>query len=225
MKYNRTRKGHFKSKRQIEKDINRQITALALVLLSSFCLILVAVADTTTSDPAPTFEEQLIQDIREENKRTTPPTENEMHRKELCDLIAVVCPEEEPVIDAVRAISDALGKEVTKETHKRVAYLYAQSVAHDVPFNDAVKTVYCESMWYSQQSSVWSEHGQEPSFGLAQIHIPSHPHITKDMAMDAYFAIDFLVEHWHTPQAKADSMWYGYSRQTGACTNGLTINL
>ena len=220
-KYNRNIKGQF-----IKKDPSFGTFVLFYaMLLSPFVLTVAAIADTTMSDPAPTFEEQLIEDIREENRGAKPPTENQMHRQELCDLIAVVCPEEEPVQDAIHAVSDALGRPVTKETEKRIAYLYAQSIAHDINFNDAVATIYCESMWMSTQSNVWTELGQEPSFGLAQIHIPSHPHITKDMAMDAYFAIDFLVEHWNTPQAAADKMWYGYSRATKACTNGLTINL
>lgn len=31
------------------------------------------------------------------------------------------------------------------------------------------------------------------SYGLVQIHLPSHPTITKEQALDPYFAIDFLV--------------------------------
>ena len=31
------------------------------------------------------------------------------------------------------------------------------------------------------------------SYGLVQIHLPSHPSITKEQALDPYFAIDFLV--------------------------------
>lgn len=142
-----------------------------------------------------------------------------------CGLRDVICDNEQNVVTAIQSVSDALGHEVTEETKKRIRYLYDRSVASQVPFNDAVKTIYCESRWTSAQSAVVNERGQEPSFGLAQIHLPSHRDVTKDQAMDAYFAIDFLITNWYTPRAIEDKMWYGYSRATGKCTNGLTINL
>lgn len=33
------------------------------------------------------------------------------------------------------------------------------------------------------------------SFGLAQIHLPSHPYVTKEQAYDPDFAIDFLAKN------------------------------
>lgn len=137
-----------------------------------------------------------------------------------CTLRDVVCENEKPVEEAVEAVSNAIGHDVTDETRKRIAYLYEKATAAGVPFKDAVKTVYCESMWISQKSVL-----PEESYGLAQIHLPSHKNVTKEQAMDAYFAIDFLVEHWFTDQATADKMWFGYSRMTGMCTNGLIIDL
>lgn len=137
----------------------------------------------------------------------------------LCGLQSVVCEDEQPVVEAIKAVSDALGREVTDETKKRIAYLYEKATAAGVPFKDAVKTVYCESMWTNTQSAIVKNGVQEPSYGLAQIHIPSHRGITREEAMDAYFAIDFMVDNWQ------NVAWYGYDRATGACTNGLIINL
>ena len=77
-------------------------------------------------------------------------------------------------------------------------------------------------MWYAQKSAIPGEE----SYGIAQIHVPSHTGVTVDKAMDAYYSIDFLVKNWYTEQAVADKMWYGYSRNvTKNCTNGLHITL
>lgn len=131
-----------------------------------------------------------------------------------CDLLDVVCSEEQPVQTAIDAINNALGREVTAETKRRVQYLHDRAFEEGVPFFDAVKTVWCESMWFSQKSML-----PEESYGLAQIHLPSHPHITKAQALDAYFSLDFLVERW------SDVVWYGYNRASGACANNLQISL
>lgn len=124
------------------------------------------------------------------------------------------------VTQAIEALNNAIGREVTDETKKRVQYLYDRSVEKEVPFFDAVKTIYCESGWIAQKS-----HLPEESYGIAQIHVPSHKGVTIEQAIDAYFSIDFMVNHWHTPQAVKGSMWYAYSRTTGKCTNGVKIEL
>jgi hypothetical protein len=36
---------------------------------------------------------------------------------------------------------------------------------------------------------------QEPSFGLAQIHLPSHPTVSKEEAKDPHFALNFLARN------------------------------
>jgi hypothetical protein len=121
---------------------------------------------------------------------------------------------------AIDAISNAQGKEVTDETKKRGQYLYDKSVENNVPFFDAVKTIHCESGWIAQKS-----HLPEDSFGLCQIHLPSHKNISQEQAMDAYFSIDFLIDNWYTEQSVKGSTWYGYSRSSGKCRNGVKIEL
>lgn len=133
--------------------------------------------------------------------------------RDVCELETVQCPNEPTDVDtAIQAVSDALGKQVTKETEKRIQYLYDNR--GDVPFFDAVKTIYCESMWYAVKSYL-----PENSYGIAQIHLDSHTDVTQAQALDAYFSIDWLVEHWNS------AVWYGYDRATGTCTNDLVINL
>lgn len=115
----------------------------------------------------------------------------------------------EPALPSAVDIALATIPHKTEETAKRIRYLYenAPSDVADV----IAKTIYCESMWQSVQSAIPGEQ----SFGLAQIHLPSHPHITKEQAMDAYFAIDFAIKTYELDH------WYGYDRKNDRCTNGL----
>jgi len=76
-------------------------------------------------------------------------------------------------------------------------------------------TIYCESMFYNIQSGIVHEGVREPSYGLAQIHLPSHPKVSVEQALDPYFAVDWMMEHWHTVK------WYGYDRTTDSCTNDI----
>lgn len=51
----------------------------------------------------------------------------------------------------------------------------------------------CESQGSTTiQSYQKQPYGREKSFGLAQIHLPAHPNVTKEEATDPQFAIDFL---------------------------------
>lgn len=117
-----------------------------------------------------------------------------------------------PVERATNAISKAIRHEVTDETKKRVQYLYEQAAKKNVPFDDAVKTIWCESGWECRQSGIWKNGKQEKSYCLAQIHAPSHPNITNAQLWDAYYNIDFMVNNWDT------ETWYGYDRMTGYCS-------
>jgi len=45
------------------------------------------------------------------------------------------------------------------------------------------------------QSGHYKNGIREDSWGLAQIHLPAHPTITKEMAKDPNFAIDFLAKN------------------------------
>lgn len=200
MKY-RNNKGRYITKKQHEKRIlfPFKVYATAFILMIAIGII----AETNAVEyVAPHFIETHTAEA------------HTMTEQELCELHVVECEDEEPVQRAISAVSEALGREVTDETKKRIKYLYERATEHSVPFYDAVSTVFCESMWISQKSLL-----PEESYGLAQIHLPSHPNISREQAMDAYFALDFLVENW------AGVAWFGYDRDTGDCANNLTINL
>lgn len=52
------------------------------------------------------------------------------------------------------------------------------------------KIINCES---SRNPNAVGDRGN--SFGLVQIHLPSHPSITKEQALDEEYAIDFLAKN------------------------------
>ena len=66
----------------------------------------------------------------------------------------------------------------------------------------------CESNWDTDvQSHHTLSYGREKSFGLVQIHLPSHPNVSYEEAIDPAFAIDFLASHIADGSAK---MWSCY---------------
>jgi hypothetical protein len=49
---------------------------------------------------------------------------------------------------------------------------------------------------------------REKSFGLAQIHLPDHPNVTKEQATNPEFALRFMAEKWSEGRM---AMWSGYT--------------
>lgn len=67
------------------------------------------------------------------------------------------------------------------------------------------RTLYCESHYRNIKSML-----DEESYGIAQIHLPSHPNITKEQALNPEFSIQWMANNWTTK-------WYGYNRLLDAC--------
>jgi len=202
--YKRTHNGRFISKEQIARRELRKLLALILLPVAFWGFTEYAqdraTIDTGWLHTAEAFEPSV----------------------DPCTLRDVVCDGEADaeVEKAIRAVSDTLGREVTDITKERIAYLHKETERTGAPFFEAVKLVYCESMWMNVQSGVVRRDGtRENSWGLAQIFLDAHTHITRDQALDPHFALTFIAERWH------DVTWYGLDRNTGTCTNGLTINL
>jgi hypothetical protein len=64
-------------------------------------------------------------------------------------------------------------------------------------FGDMYDTITCESHWIAKQSDLhYKNGGREKSYGIAQIHLPAHPWITKAEAMDKDFSINFIVDEF-----------------------------
>ncbi len=75
------------------------------------------------------------------------------------------------------------------------------------------KTVFCESQYNPNIQSQWfDQYGkQEESYGLAQIHLPDHPEVTKAQAEDPDFALEFMASAWasSTP-TQIGNLWHCY---------------
>lgn len=79
------------------------------------------------------------------------------------------------------------------------------------------RTIECESHFNNIQSNVVKNGVREESYGVAQIHLPSHPHITKEQALDISFAIEFMAQELKNGR---DWKWYGYNKYTDECKSG-----
>lgn len=77
----------------------------------------------------------------------------------------------------------------TKEDY--INYVYELSTTGDFEPNKVISTLRCESHF---NPNAIGDNGT--SFGLAQIHLPAHPNITKEQALDPKFAIEFITSEF-----------------------------
>lgn len=85
----------------------------------------------------------------------------------------------------------------TKERIRKQVQEQAEKYA--VPFDEMWETILCESGASTtiQSHYIRKDGTREQSYGLAQIHLPDHPTVTKEQAIDPVFAIDFMAKNWH----------------------------
>jgi len=82
-----------------------------------------------------------------------------------------------------------IGRECLEEMVERYALKY------NVSASQMKAVITCESGWNPTiQSLHTNKGGREQSFGLAQIHAPSHPHVTYEQATDPEFSIQFMAK-------------------------------
>lgn len=73
---------------------------------------------------------------------------------------------------------------------------------HKVNRERLLGTLKCESNF---KTDAVGDNGT--SYGIAQIHLPSHPEITKEQALDAEFSIDFAASEFAKGNAKKWTCW------------------
>jgi hypothetical protein len=73
------------------------------------------------------------------------------------------------------------------------------------------RTLYCESGYKNIQSYIVKNDQREDSWGIAQIHLPSHPSVSREQALDPEFSIKFMNDNWELVR------WYGYERKKDRC--------
>ena len=79
------------------------------------------------------------------------------------------------------------------------AYIVKRAVEADLSPTEVLETLRCES---KLKIDAIGDKGK--SFGIAQIHLPSHPSISKKQALDPVWAINWTIEQFGKGKAR---MW------------------
>ncbi len=82
--------------------------------------------------------------------------------------------------------------EVSKLIYEELSEVepYRASILHD----RMMKTIACESGFKNIQSNIVKDGIREDSWGIAQIHLPSHPKFTRLQALDLQISIAFMAD-------------------------------
>lgn len=72
-----------------------------------------------------------------------------------------------------------------------------------------IETIRCESRFKNVQSDIVSKDVREDSWGIVQIHLPSHQNVSKQQALDPEFAVAFISKAFEQNQM---SMWSCYRK-------------
>lgn len=97
-----------------------------------------------------------------------------------------------------------LGQQVLADTAKPDYHEFATMVADidGIPPAEFAAVVECESQF---QNDAVGDSGT--SIGIAQIHLPAHPDITKEQARDPYFSLSWMGSEWLDGRAWEWSCW------------------
>ncbi len=109
-----------------------------------------------------------------------------------------------PIVEQSKVEVQVIKTEYSKEDIYDI--VASSSATYGYKTEDVMKLISCETggtFDTNLQSRVIQPYGRELSFGLAQIHIPSHPSITVSQAKDPYFAVEFIGKHW----SDRNQMW------------------
>lgn len=119
---------------------------------------------------------------------------------------------EHPVIYVAEAHTDEpkeilIGTKI-EWTKERIAQEIEERAAeYGVSASEMKRVIQCESQGsttiqsyhrytFSDEKRGIVKGERELSFGLSQIHLPHHPTVTKEQAIDPKFAIDFMAKNW-----------------------------
>lgn len=89
-------------------------------------------------------------------------------------------------------------------TSEEIVRAYAARYAIDA--DDFVDTLQCES---GLRADAKGDHrkGVPTSYGVAQIHLPAHPDISKDQALDPFWALDWSARQFKANKQRMWSCW------------------
>ena len=122
--------------------------------------------------------------------------------------------------ETVFVVESVLAKEPVDMKEARIAYLinkiYARAKFYGVSGYQMERTIECESRFNNIQSTAKDKtgpNGYEDSWGISQIHLPSHPEVSRAEAMTEEFAIEWMAKNFNNRYV----VWYGYSRKYDRC--------
>ena len=81
-----------------------------------------------------------------------------------------------------------------------------QAEKYGVSASEMKRVIKCESMGSTtiQSRHIRKDGTREQSFGLVQIHLPAHPTVTKEQAIDPQFAVEWMAKNF---AEKRQKMW------------------
>lgn len=97
-------------------------------------------------------------------------------------------------------LSSELGATYSEQQIAELVSVY--STKYGVNSTKVLETVRCESRFKNVQSGIVSQGIREDSWGIVQIHLPSHPEISKQQALNPEFALEWMVKQFSLGYAK-----------------------
>src|SRR3990167_114172 len=96
---------------------------------------------------------------------------------------------------------------------KLINVVYQKAKVYGVSGYQMERTIECESRFNNIQSTAYKNGVREDSWGIAQIHLPSHSEVSRLEAMNEEFAIEWMAQNFNNPYVT----WYAYSRKYDRC--------
>lgn len=103
-------------------------------------------------------------------------------------------------VKTVKELSSELGTTYSEQQIKVIVDEY--SIKYGVDSTRVLETIRCESRFKNVQSGIVSQGIREDSWGIVQIHLPSHPTISKQQALTPEFALEWMVKQFSNGKAK-----------------------
>lgn len=91
-------------------------------------------------------------------------------------------------------------------------YAVYLAIHENLNVGEFLATLKCEGDFYNGQSKILNPegpNGYEDSWGVVQIHLPSHPTITKEQALNPFWALNWMSNEWASKgNKKIWSCWH-----------------
>ena len=117
-------------------------------------------------------------------------------------------------VDNTQAVETITNEDLAEaRIAKLINEVYRVAKIYGVSGYQMERTIECESRFNNIQSTAYQNGAREDSWGIAQIHLPSHPEVSRDEALDEEFTIEWMAKNFNNPYVT----WYGYSRKYDEC--------